>query len=65
MQLDVRLNENDTEVAIHFPDPSPGFTLLFTAVQLEEFIAILLDVRRECSRRTRCQANGRSTMMID
>jgi hypothetical protein len=27
------------------PDPSPGFTLLFTAVQLEEFIGILLDVR--------------------
>jgi hypothetical protein len=45
MQLDVRLNEDDTEVAIHFPDPSPGFTLLFTAVQLEEFIGVLLDVR--------------------
>lgn len=46
MQVDVRINEDDTQVAIHFPDTLPGFTLYFEADQLEEFIGILLEVRQ-------------------
>ena len=46
MQVDVRINGDDTQVAIHFPDIPPGFTLYFEAEELEDFIGILIDVRQ-------------------
>jgi len=46
MELDVRINEDDTEAAIYFPEPAPGYTLLFNAEQLDEFLGILIDLRR-------------------
>ena len=41
LEMTVFLNEDDTQVALRFPDK----TLTFTAEQLETLIAILVDVR--------------------
>jgi hypothetical protein len=46
MQLDVQINEDETQVAIHLADDPPGYTLVLDAEGLEEFIGILLDVRQ-------------------
>jgi hypothetical protein len=46
MQVDVRLNDDNTEAAIFFPDPAPGYTIIMNAEQCEELIGVLVDVRR-------------------
>jgi hypothetical protein len=41
IEMNAFLNEDDTEVALEFPEP----TLTLTAKQLEGFIEVLVDVR--------------------
>ena len=42
IEMNVFLSEDDTEVALEFPEP----TLTLTAEQLEGFIEVLIDVRQ-------------------
>lgn len=46
MKVDCRINEDNTEAAIFFPEPAPGYTILLNAEQCEQLIGILIDVRR-------------------
>ena len=46
MQVDVRIADDNTEAAIFFPEPAPGYTIIVNAEQCEELIGILVDVRR-------------------
>jgi hypothetical protein len=46
MQVDIRINEDDTQLAIYFPDNPPGYTIIMDAEGLEEFMGILWDARQ-------------------
>ena len=46
MQVDVRIADDNTEAAIFFPQPAPGYTIIVNAEQCEDLIGILVDVRR-------------------
>jgi hypothetical protein len=39
------ISEDSTEAALHFPEPHPGYTLTMNAVQVDQLIAILINVR--------------------
>jgi hypothetical protein len=45
VEMKVVLSEDATEVALLWPAPHPGFSLNFTAEELERFIEILIEVR--------------------
>jgi hypothetical protein len=46
MQVDVRIADDNTEAAIFFPEPAPGYTIILNAEQCDELIGILVDVRK-------------------
>jgi len=46
MNVDCRISEDNREAAIHFPDPSPGYTIFINAESCEQLIQILTDVRQ-------------------
>ena len=46
MNVDCRISEDNREAAIHFPDPSPGYTIFINAKSCEQLIQILRDVRQ-------------------
>ncbi len=41
MNVDCRISEDNREAAIHFPDPSPGYTIFINAESCEQLIQIL------------------------
>ena len=45
MQVDVRIADDNTEAAIFFPEPAPGYTIILNAQQCEQLIEILVDAR--------------------
>ena len=46
MEVDVRIADDNSEAALFFPEPAPGYTIIVNAEQCEELIGILVDVRR-------------------
>jgi hypothetical protein len=45
VEMKAILSEDATEVGLFWPDPHPGFSLSFTADELERFIEDLIEVR--------------------
>lgn len=45
VNMTARISPDDTRVALYFPEPPPGYSLEFTAEELERFIEILVEVR--------------------
>ena len=62
MEVDVRIADDNTEAAIFFPEPAPGYTIIVNAEQCEELIGILVDVEGTWNRHRCCLAKCLSTM---
>jgi hypothetical protein len=45
VEMKAMLSPDDTEVALVWANPEPGFSLTLTAEELERFIEILIEVR--------------------
>jgi hypothetical protein len=45
MQVQALINEDNTEAALFFPEPFPGYTLTMNADQVDALIKILEDLR--------------------
>lgn len=45
VEMKALINDDETEVVLFWPNPDPGFSLTFTAEELERFIEILIEVR--------------------
>ena len=45
MRVKALINEDNTEAALFFADPLPGYTITINAEQIDELINILISIR--------------------
>ena len=45
MEVRALINDDHSEASLFFPEPHPGYTITMNAVQVDQLIAILANVR--------------------